>query len=68
MTSGCVRATIVDAFSYGFRTIVPEDCVGDQGRDGHEANLRDVHRRYAEVTTASEVIRYLERIPAEVRA
>jgi maleamate amidohydrolase len=59
MTSGCVRATVVDAFSYGFRTIVPEDCVGDQGRDGHESNLRDVHRRYAEVTTSDEVIAYL---------
>jgi maleamate amidohydrolase len=61
MTSGCVRATVVDAFSYGFRTLVPEDCVGDQGRDGHESNLRDVHRRYAEVTTADEVIAYLGR-------
>lgn len=61
-TSGCVRATTVDAFSYGFRTIVPEDCVGDQGRDAHESNLRDVHRRYAEVTTSAEVITYLERI------
>ena len=50
-TSGCVRATTVDAFSYGFRTILPEDCIGDQGRDAHESNLRDVHRRYAEVTT-----------------
>jgi maleamate amidohydrolase len=61
MTSGCVRATTVDAFSYGLRTLVPEDCVGDQGRDGHESNLRDVHRRYAEVTTAEAVIEYLER-------
>ena len=51
-TSGCVRATTVDSFSYGFRTIVPEDCVGDQGRDAHESNLRDVHRRYAEVTSS----------------
>jgi maleamate amidohydrolase len=66
MTSGCVRATTVDAFSYGFRTLVPEDCVGDQGREGHESNLRDVHRRYAEVTSADEVIAYLERVPTEV--
>jgi len=58
-TSGCVRATTVDAFSAGFRTLVPEDCVGDQGRDAHESNLRDVHRRYAEVTSADEVIAYL---------
>ena len=68
MTSGCVRATTVDAFSYGFRTLVPEDCVGDQGREGHESNLRDVHRRYAEVTTADEVIAYLERARQEVPA
>jgi maleamate amidohydrolase len=61
-TSGCVRATTVDAFSNGFRTLVPEDCVGDQGRDAHESNLRDVHRRYAEVTSADEVIAYLERM------
>jgi maleamate amidohydrolase len=62
-TSGCVRATTVDAFSYGFRTILPEDCIGDQGRDAHESNLRDVHRRYAEVTSSDEVIAYLERVP-----
>lgn len=58
-TSGCVRATIVDAFSNNFRTIVPEDCVGDHERGPHEANLRDVHRRYAEVTTSDEVLAYL---------
>jgi maleamate amidohydrolase len=59
-TSGCVRATTVDSFSNGFRTLVPEDCVGDQGRDAHESNLRDVHRRYAEVTTSDEVLAYLQ--------
>jgi maleamate amidohydrolase len=68
MTSGCVRATTVDSFSYGYRTLVPEDCVGDQGRDAHVANLRDVHRRYAEVTTADEVIEYLASVSAEVPA
>jgi maleamate amidohydrolase len=62
-TSGCVRATTVDSFSSGFRTLVPEDCVGDQGHDAHLSNLRDVHRRYAEVTSADEVISYLERLP-----
>jgi maleamate amidohydrolase len=67
-TSGCVRATTVDAFSYGFRTILPEDCVGDQGRDAHESNLRDVHRRYAEVTTSDEVIAYLQRVAQPVMA
>jgi len=67
-TSGCVRATTVDAFSYGFRTILPEDCIGDQGHDAHESNLRDVHRRYAEVTSSDEVIAYLERLPEAVPA
>jgi len=65
-TSGCVRATTVDAFSNGFRTLVPEDCVGDQGRDAHESNLRDVHRRYAEVTSSDEVIAYLRSIARPV--
>jgi maleamate amidohydrolase len=68
MTSGCVRATTVDAFSSGLRTLVPEDCVGDQGAEGHESNLRDVHRRYAEVTSADRVVEYLARIAAEVPA
>ena len=68
MTSGCVRATTVDAFSYAYRTLVPEDCVGDQGRDAHLANLCDVHRRYAEVATADEVIEYLASVSAGVVA
>ena len=67
-TSGCVRATTVDAFSYGFRTIVPEDCVGDQGQDAHDSNLRDVHRRYAEVTNSAEVITYLKSVAQPVTA
>ncbi len=41
-TSGCVRATIVDAFSHGFRTIVAEPCCGDQEAAAHEATMRDV--------------------------
>jgi maleamate amidohydrolase len=52
----------------GYRTLVPEDCVGDQGREGHESNLRDVHRRYAEVTSADRVLEYLSGIAAEVPA
>jgi maleamate amidohydrolase len=68
MTSGCVRATTVDAFSYGYRTLVPEDCVGDQGVEGHESNLRDVHRRYAEVTSADRVVEYLASVASGVAA
>ena len=60
-TSGCVRATIVDAFSNGFLTLVPEDGVGDQGQGPHDANLLDCERRYAEVTTTDACIDYLQR-------
>ncbi|MGN6689986.1 MAG: isochorismatase family protein [Sphingopyxis sp.] len=55
-TGGCVRATIVDAFSYGFRVIVPESCCGDQDATAHAANLADVDRRYADVLTLDAVI------------
>lgn len=55
-TSGCVRATIVDAFSYGYRVIVPEECCGDQEEAAHRANLADVGRRYADVVTLAEAL------------
>jgi nicotinamidase-related amidase len=48
-TSGCVRATIVDSFSHGFRTIAIDDACGDQDSEPHDANMRDVGRRYADV-------------------
>ena len=62
-TSGCVRASIVDSFSYGFRTIVPDDCVGDMDEGPHNDNLRDCGRRYADVMNAGAVIKYLEKLP-----
>lgn len=48
-TSGCVRATVVDAFSHGYHVLVPEACCGDQDQEAHRANLRDIGRRYADV-------------------
>ena len=62
-TSGCVRATTVDAFSYGFRVIIPEECVGDADEGPHRQNLEDVDRRYADVTTKAAVMDYLEALP-----
>jgi len=61
-TSGCVRATIVDAFSYGFRVLVAEDCCGDADERQHRSNLEDVGRRYADVTNLEEVVGYLQSI------
>jgi maleamate amidohydrolase len=48
-TSGCVRATVVDAMQFNFRTIVIEDCVGDRAMAPHEANLFDMRQKYADV-------------------
>lgn len=62
VTSGCVRATIIDAFSYGYRTIAVDECCGDPAQDSHEANLRDVDRRYADVRSRADVIAYFDDI------
>lgn len=60
-TSGCVRASIVDSFSHGYRTIVPHECVGDMEEGPHWDNLRDVGRRYADVVPVEDALAYLER-------
>jgi maleamate amidohydrolase len=60
-TSGCIRATIIDAFSCGYRVIVPESCCGDMAEGPHHDNLRDVGRRYADVTTLEEVMQQIRR-------
>lgn len=54
-TSGCVRATIVDAFSYGFKVQVAADCCGDAEQGPHDDTLRDVGRRYADVRQRAEL-------------
>lgn len=59
ITSGCVRASVVDSFSHGWRTIVPRECVGDVEQEPHDANLRDIQRRYADVLPLAEVLAYL---------
>lgn len=49
VTSGCIRASVVDAMSYGFRPVVLADCVGDRALAPHEANLFDMAQKNAEV-------------------
>ena len=56
-TSGCVRATCVDACSHGFTTFVCKDAVGDRHPAPHEANLFDMQAKYAEVVDEAEAIR-----------
>ncbi|MEN9889419.1 MAG: hypothetical protein RL559_1456 [Pseudomonadota bacterium] len=48
-TSGCVRATAVDASSFGFRVVIPQECVFDRSQTSHAVNLFDLHSKYADV-------------------
>lgn len=59
-TSGCVRATAVDALSHGYRTIVAEECVADKHESYHYANLTDLQLKYADVVNAQEVVDWLQ--------
>ena len=60
VTSGCIRASVIDCFNSRFRTIVPEDCVGDHDEAPHRDNLRDIGRRYADIVTADDCIAFIE--------
>lgn len=55
-TSGCVRATVVDGLQYDYRVVVPRDAVGDRNQQAHEANLFDMHAKYADVQSVDEVV------------
>jgi maleamate amidohydrolase len=72
-TSGCVRASVVDACSYRFRVIVVEECVFDRHEAAHAINLFDMHEKYADVLPIADVEAHLREQPvrnghAEVRA
>lgn len=55
-TSGCVRASVVDAISWNFRPIVARDCVGDRALGPHEASLFDMQQKYADVLVRDEIM------------
>ena len=61
-TSGCVRGTVVDAFAYNFRVIVPQECVYDRSATSHAVNLFDMASKYADVAPVAEVMGRLESI------
>lgn len=62
VTSGCVRATAVDAFSYNYRVGVVADCVFDRAETIHRLHLFDLAMKYADVVSLAEAIAYLERL------
>ena len=63
-TSGCVRATAVDALQYGFRPVVPRGAVGDRNEQAHEANLYDIDAKYGDVVPVEKTLEYLEEVGA----
>ena len=62
-TSGCVRASCVDAYSYGFHIVIVEECVFDRSVISHKVNLFDLHQKYADVMHLDEVLVYLRSVP-----
>lgn len=60
-TSGCIRATAVDAIQYGFRPIVVEDAVADRWPAAHQQSLSDLQAKYADVLSLGEVLAHLEK-------
>ncbi len=61
-TSGCVRASAVDACQHGFIPLVVRDAVGDRHPAPHEANLFDLQAKYAEVVSLDHALAYLARV------
>jgi nicotinamidase-related amidase len=55
-TSGCIRATVVDALQHGYRPVVPREGVGDRNPAAHEANLYDIDAKYGDVVSLDEVL------------
>jgi maleamate amidohydrolase len=63
-TSGCVRATAVDAIQHGYRPLVPREAVGDRNPAAHEANLYDIDAKYGDVISLDDAIGHLEELSA----
>jgi nicotinamidase-related amidase len=59
-TSGCVRASTVDAYSAGYHVTLAEECVFDRSLLPHKVNLFDLHHKYADVLGVDEIVAHLE--------
>jgi maleamate amidohydrolase len=67
-TSGCVRATVVDALQHGFRPVVAREAVADRDAAAHDQNLRDMDAKYADVVPLEAAVDWLEEVGAPARA
>jgi isochorismate hydrolase len=67
-TSGCVRASVIDAFSYNMKVSVVEECVFDRGQASHKINLFDMAMKYADVIPLKETVDYIQSLPDNLYA
>jgi maleamate amidohydrolase len=67
-TSGCVRASAVDAYSHGYHVVLVEECCFDRSLLSHKVNLFDLHHKYADVMHIDDVITHLAKSPAVKKA
>ncbi len=67
-TSGCVRATVLDAFQANYNVIVPHEACADRSQLSHAVNLFDMHMKYADVASTDATIEYLASVAGKVPA
>lgn len=56
VTSGCIRATVIDGFSYNYRVFIPVECVADRSQISHEVTLFDLDLKYAFVLPSKQIV------------
>ena len=64
-TSGCVRASVLDAFSNNLRVVIAEEACFDRSQASHAINLCDMHAKYADVVPVNEALDYIDTVDAE---
>jgi maleamate amidohydrolase len=63
-TSGCVRATVLDAFSLNYRIALAEEGCFDRSQASHAINLCDMNAKYADVVKTAEVLEFFDKLPS----
>jgi maleamate amidohydrolase len=66
-TSGCVRATVTDACSWGFRVMLVPECIGDQAPEPHEQNLFDMQAKNGDLMALQDAIAYVQNVGPRVQ-
>lgn len=64
VTSGCVRATVLDAFQQNYSVLIPYECCADRSQLSHKVSLFDMHMKYADVVEMEDILDYLRKIKA----